>query len=247
MVGRTGSRHGAIWMLALVGLVVSACGDESSPTTQAPQPEVVENSASSESTATTQVPGLDQPAIWPAGDVVFSTPQEAAEDFVAAVLISDGEPLLGEFQQGDARSGEIAVLFAGEDGSLDPPLERGLLLLRQIGPTDGWFVIGAVSDGASIADPPTPATVSAGPVTVAGEGRGFEGTLVVSAFSPGDSNAMLDQQIAAGGAMADLEPYSVELDLTGSEPGDVIAILVQGDAGLGDDPSTFAAVPVVVD
>ena len=84
---------------------------------------------------------LDQPAIWPAADVVFATPEEAAADFVSAALISEGDPALGEFQQGDARSGEIAVLFAGETGNLDPPMEKGVVLLRQIGPTDGWYVI----------------------------------------------------------------------------------------------------------
>ena len=189
---------------------------------------------------------LDQPAIWPAPDVVFATPEEAAADFVSNVLISEGDPALGEFQQGDARSGEIAVLFAGEDGDLDPPMEKGLLLLRQIGPTDGWFVIAAVSDGATIESPSALDEVAAGPLTVSGEGRGFESTLAVSAFPPGDAAAPFDLQIGAGGAFADLEPYSVELDLSGAAAGDVVVILVHGDTGLGNDPSTFAAIPIVI-
>ena len=189
---------------------------------------------------------LDQPAIWPAADVVFATPEEAAADFVSAVLISEGDPALGEFQQGDARSGEIAVLFAGETGDLDPPLEKGVLLLRQIGPTDGWYVIAATSDGAAIDTPSALEEVPAGTVTVSGEGRGFEGTLAVSAFPPGDDAATFDLQIGAGGAFADLEPYSVELDLSGTASGEVVVILVHGDTGLGNDPSTFAAIPIVI-
>jgi hypothetical protein len=189
---------------------------------------------------------LDQPAIWPAADVVFATPEEAAADFVSAVLISDGDPALGEFQQGDTRSGEIAVLWAGETGDLDPPLEKGLLLLRQIGPTDGWYVIAATSDGATIDAPSALEEVPAGTVTVSGEGRGFEGTLVVSAFRPGDDTAPLDLQIGRGGNAADLDPYSVELDLSGAASGEVIVILVHGDTGLGNDPSTFAAIPIVI-
>ena len=117
---------------------------------------------------------LDQPAIWPAADVVFATPEEAAADFVSAVLISEGDPAFGEIQQGDARSGEIAVLFAGETGDLDPPLEKGVLLLRQIGPTNGWYVIAATSDGAMIDTPSALEEIPAGPATVSGEGRGFE-------------------------------------------------------------------------
>ena len=190
--------------------------------------------------------GLDQPAIWPAADVVFTTPEEAAADFVAAVLISEGDPALGEFQQADARSGEIAVLFAGETGDLDPPMENGVLLLRQIGPTDGWYVIAATSDGVVIDAPSALEEVPAGTVTVSGEGRGFEGTLALSAFLPGDDAARFDFQIGAGGALDDLQPYSVELDLSGAAVGEVVVILVQGDTGLGNDPSTFAAIPIVI-
>jgi hypothetical protein len=196
--------------------------------------------------AAPELQDLDQPAIWPAADVVFATPEEAAADFVSAVLISDGDPALGEFQQGDTRSGEIAVLWAGETGDLDPPLEKGLLLLRQIGPTDGWYVIAATSDGATIDAPSALEEVPAGTVTVSGEGRGFEGTLVVSAFRPGDDTAPLDLQIGRGGNAADLDPYSVELDLSGAASGEVIVILVHGDTGLGNDPSTFAAIPIVI-
>ncbi len=189
---------------------------------------------------------LDQPAIWPAADVVFATPEEAAADFVSEVLISEGDPVLGEFQQGDARSGEIAVLFSGETGDLDPPRESGVLLMRQIGPTDGWYVIGATSDGAVIDSPSASQRVPAGALTVSGAGRGFEGTLAVAAFPPGDATGTFDRQIGAGGAFEELEPFSVDLDLSGAAAGEVVVILVRGDTGLGSDPGTFAAVPVVV-
>ncbi len=193
-----------------------------------------------------QLQQLEQPAIWPAADVVFATPDEAAADFVREVLISDGEPELGEFQQGDARSGEIVVFFPGESAGATPS-ERGLLALRQLGPDDGWFVIAASSDGANIATPAALAAVAAGPLRVEGTARGFEATVVVSAFPAGDRSTLLDQEIASGGAFADLEPYSATLDLSDATPGEVIVILVQGDTGLGNDPSTFAAIPVVAE
>lgn len=252
-------------MLGVVGLVLSACGAEPDPSAalpqvderpapaiERPQPETAPEAAPAierPQPSVAAVPAqqaLDQPAIWPAADVVFATPEEAAADFVAAVLISEGDPVLGEFQAGDARSGEIAVLFAGESGDLDPPLESGILLLRQIGPTDGWYVIAATSDGVVIDAPSAGSEVAAGPVTVSGQGRGFEGTLVVSAFPPGSDADPLDLQIGAGGALGDLEPYSVDLDLSGAAPGDVVVILVRGDTGLGSDPSTFAAIPIVI-
>ncbi len=239
-----------MWMLGVVGLALSACGEDPAPSAEAPPLEAVEipavEMARPEVAPAPERQELDQPAIWPAADVVFATPEEAAADFVSAVLISEGDPVLGEFQLGDSRSGEIAVLFAGETGDLDPPLEKGVLFVRQIGPTDGWYVIAAVSDGAMIDTPSTLAEVPAGILLVSGEGRGFEGTLVVSAFQPGDAAATFDRQIGAGGAFADLAPYSVELDLSGAATGEVVVILVHGDTGLGNDPSTFAAFPIMI-
>ncbi len=261
MGDRRRTRFGCLWILGVVGLAVSACGSDPASSNEPPQLDAVEIApigdpaadtadelgiAAETPTALTEQQDLDQPAIWPAADVVLATPEEAAADFVSAVLISEGDPALGEFQQGDARSGEIEVLFAGETGDLDPPLAKGVLFLRQIGPTDGWYVIAATSDGAVIDTPSALEQVPAGTVTVSGEGRGFEGTLVVSAFPPGDDTAILDSQIGAGGAFEDLQPYSVELDLSGAADGDVVVILVHGDTGIGNDPSTFAAIPIVI-
>ncbi len=250
MGDRRRRRLGRIWVVGAVGLALSACGADPAPSAASPRSRTVEipaaEAAVTEVAPAQQSEALDQPAIWPAADVVFATPEEAAADFVASVLISEGDPVLGEFQQADARSGEIAVLFAGETGDTDPPLEQGLLLLRQIGPTDGWYVIAATSDGAMIDTPSALDQVPAGVVTVSGEGRGFEGTLVVSAFPPGDDTATFDEEIGAGGALTDLEPYSVDLDLSDAVRGDVVVILVRGDSGLGNDPSTFAAIPVVI-
>jgi len=193
-------------------------------------------------TTTTEVQ-LEQPAIWPAPDVVFATPEEAASDFVAQVL--GVPPVLGEFQRGDTRSGEIEVLFPGE-GDSATPTPRGLLLLRQIVPRDDWFVIAAVNDNASISSPEGLAVVAAGPLTVEGVGRGFEGTVVVSAFVAGDAGAVLDSQITQGGAFADAEPFAVTLDLSAAAPGEVVVLLVRGDVGLESDPGDFGAIPVVI-
>ena len=261
MSDRRWTRFGYLSVLGVVVLALSACGTGPAPSAESPRLETVEIPPVGDPSPVTEVAtemagpevaprleqqDLDQPAIWPAADVVFTTPEEAAADFVSAVLISEGDPVLGEFQRGDARSGEIAVLFAGESGDLEPPLEQGILLLRKIAPTEGWYVIAATSDGVVIDTPSALDQVRAGTVAVSGEGRGFEGTLVVSAFSPGDDAASLDLEIGAGGAFEDLEPYSVELDLSEAADGDVVVILVRGDTGLGNDPSSFAAIPIVI-
>jgi hypothetical protein len=154
-------------------------------------------------------------------------------------------PVLGEFQQGDARSGEIEVLSAGE-GDASTGVPRGLLLMRQLGPGDGWFVIAAVNDNASITTPEPMAEVAAGPLTVAGDARGYEANVVVTAFVAGDVDAQLDQAVTLGGALDVPEPFTVNLDLSGASGGDVVALLVRGGAGLETDPGDFGAIPVVI-
>ena len=192
-------------------------------------------------TTSTTAPAAVQPAIWPAADVVLTTPEEAASGFVREVLRV--EPVLGEFQQGDSRSGEVSVLSPGEGGPQSP---RGLLFLRQLGPADGWFVIGAGSELASITVPATGDTVPRGPLTVEGIGTGFEATLVVRAFAAGDPARVFDQQVVMAGNLGTPLPYSTTLDLSGAAPGEVVALVVQGGVGLESDPGDFSAVPVVI-
>ncbi len=137
-------------MLVTVVLVLVACGADDTATV-----EQAGGTSTTNGVATTAAAGPDQPAIWPAGDVVFATPEEAASDFVTQVL--GVPPQLGEFQAGDSRSGEIEVLCCTEGGGT--PSVRSVLLLRQLGPGDGWFVIGAVSDVQTITAPESMAEV----------------------------------------------------------------------------------------
>lgn len=241
---------------------IASCGTNASSNEQSSLPSSTETDAAVETdppgssttgidlpATTTEVPSsqmaqLDQPAIWPAADTVFATPEAAAASFVADVL--GVEPVLGDFLGGDSRSGEIQVFSPGDAPGADL-VERGLLAVRMIGPNDGWFVIAATSAGVMIDSPQTLDRVAAGPLTLTGRARGFEGTVVVTAFRAGAADDVLDQVIARGGAMAALEPFSVTLDLSAGEPGDVIALVVRGDTGLDGDPGEFASLPVTID
>jgi hypothetical protein len=227
----------AVALLALVG-----CGDDDEPDATTTTTSTTSTTVDT-TTSTTAPAGLEQPAIWPAADVVFDTPEEAAEDFVSEAL--GVPPVLGDFQQGDARSGELDVLSPGE-GASPTSVVRGRLLLRQLGPDDGWFVLAAVNDNASVTSPEAAAEVTAGPLPVRGQARGFEANVVVRAFVAGDASAELDQVVTTGGAMEAPEPYTVTLDLADAEPGQVVALLVRGGTGLETDPGDFGAVPVTI-
>jgi hypothetical protein len=199
-------------------------------------------STTTTTTTTTTLPNpLGQPAIWPAPATVFATPEAAAEDFVSEAL--GVPPVLGEFQQGDSRSGEIEVFSPGEPGGT--AVVRGRLLLRQLGAQDGWFVLAAVNDNAAVTSPASGAEVPAGPLTVSGVARGFEGAVTVTAFVAGDT-ALLDQELTQGGSFETPEPFTVTLDLSAALPGQTVAILVRGGVGLETDPGDFGAIPVVI-
>jgi hypothetical protein len=191
---------------------------------------------------TTTLPEPARPAIWPAADVVFDTPEAAAADFLAKVF-GDG-PVLGEFRAGDSRSGEIEVFASAEDVPLT--VARSVLLLRQLGPSDGWFVLAAVNDHATVTVPDSGSVVPAGPLTIEGVARGFEATIVVSAFVAGRADVEFDREVTMAGNFDVGLPYSVVLDLTDASPGDTLVLLVRGGTGLETDPGDFGAIPVVV-
>jgi hypothetical protein len=227
--------------VAAAGVIAVACGQPS-------RLETVDADLPAEDAApgvVTPAPAaavqLEQPAVWPAPDVVFATPEEAAADFVSSVF--GVEPALGEYRAGDQRSGEIDVLYAGAEVST--PQVRSGLLVRKLTPTEGWFVLGGSTDAISITAPVASATVARGPLTVTGSGRGFEGTLNVSAFPIGDASAPIDTAIAQGGALEAPEPFSVTLDLSSAAPGTVV-VLVRGDTGLDGDPGEFTVIPITV-
>ena len=208
------------------------------PATTVPATTVVPPTA-----PTTSIDGLEQPAIWPAADVVFSTPEAAAADFVEQLL---GVPaVLGEFMGGDARSGEIEVFSPGEGGP-GSSVVRSTLLMRTLGPDDGWFVLAAVQPTVSIDTPPQGETVAAAPLTVAGAARGYEATIIVKASIAGTTTLLVDPAIAMGGALETPEPYTATVDLSTAPAGSVVTILVRGDTGLETDPGEFSAIAVVI-
>ena len=249
-------------LATLVALLsVTACGDDETadsttsssavttvapttvaPTTVAPT-TVAPTTAAPTTQPTTTVPvGLEQPAIWPAADVVFTTPEEAAADFVSKVL--QVPVVLSEFAGGDSRSGEFELWFE-ESGN---PIEssRGLLLMRKLGPASGWFVLGVANDVATISVPEFGATVPAGPLTVEGMFRGFESSGTIYAYVAGDAGRLLDSQQTMAGSMEEPGPYSVTLDLSGAAPGSTVMLVVRGGVGLETDPGDTGAIPVLI-
>ena len=172
------------------------------------------------------------------GLLTFNTPEEAAADFMGDRLASPGLTL-SEFRAGDSRSGEIDVLFADEGAG--EGVVRSTLLMRQLGPNDGWFVLAGVNENVTISSPESGATIAPGPVTVEGIGQGQEATIYVYAYPAGD-HTRLDFLYTSGG-LYEPAPYSATLDLS-SAPAGFVAIEVSGATGLENDTGPFAVIPV---
>ena len=189
---------------------------------------------------TTIVAHPAQVAIWPAAGAVLTTPQAAATDFVTKAF--GVSPTLGSFAQNDARSGEIPVIFG--EGSSQPTL-RSTLTMRQLAPSDGWFVLSAVNDSMTIDAPAALTEIPAGELQVSGTGRGFEALIVVEAFIAGSADK-LDTQTAMGGSGETPEPFNVTLDLSAAHAGDTVVILIRGGVGLENDPGEFSALAVTI-
>ena len=238
MTGRRPSRGRVhlvrVLAMAASALLMVACGDDDSATGGT----TTSAATSSPDTAAS----LEQPAIWPSADVVFASPEAVAEDFVLKVF--GVPPTLGQFRQADARSGEIEVLSAGEGGG--SRVLRSLLVLRQLGPDDGWFIVAAINENVSIASLTAGQRLPAGPVTVAGRARGFEAHVVVSCLLPGRAQAPVDQEVTQGGALAEPQPYTVVLDLADAAGERVAWLLVRGGTGLEMDTGEFSAIPVLI-
>lgn len=184
---------------------------------------------------------LEQPAIWPTAQDVFTTPRDVAEDFMLRVM--GVPPDIGEFMAGDARSGEIEVFSPGEVETL-----RAILLVRQLGPNNGWFVIGTLNDNAMITNPLYGAQISvddAASLVVEGMAEGFEASLTVYAYVAGRTD-ILDQETTMGGNLGVPGPFQVTLDLSGVRPGDTVMLLVRGGVGLETDPGEFGAIPILI-
>lgn len=241
---RRTSRHIAVAVLGLATMG-SACaeGNDSGGSTSSSGAPPTESTTTSSfdipSASSTSPMTLEQVALWPDPSVVFASPRAVVEDFVVQVLRVP--PEIGDFMAGDSRSGEIVVNSPG-----DPPSQRGLLLLRQLGPRNGWFVIGTINDSAFITSPEFGQTVPSREILVRGVAEGFEATVIVEAFVAGRAEPILDRAVTYAGNLGVPAPFEVTLDLSAARAGDTVLIIVRGGVGLETDPGQFGAVAVVI-
>jgi hypothetical protein len=175
---------------------------------------------------TTEVPNTDpldpadatRDAIWPWVETPtrFSDPVEAATSF-AIDYLAFADPVIGEFQAGDSRSGEVEVAA----GPVGPTT---VVFVRQLTDDDSWWVLGAASDGLTIGQPAQGEVVSS-PLTISGTATAFEGTVDVELRADGNGEPAYVGFVTGSGS-AEPGPYDATIEFTSPGSGGGALVLI---------------------
>ena len=171
------------------------------------------------------VPVQPAEAMWPWADTEqrFDEPTDAAESF-ATDFLGLTEPVVGDFQAGDSRSGEVEVRPR-------PGGEVTVVLVRQLTDDDTWWVLGSNSEGITI-DAPDQGDVIDSPLLLSGSASAFEGTVDVQLRADGDDEPIATSFVT-GGAGPALQPFegSIEFDSPGSVGGALVLLSISPEDG----------------
>ena len=181
-----------------------------STTTSAVVPTTADGTEST--TTTVFVPTLD-PAVpvWPLAHTArrFTDPVSAARSFATEFVGMTG-PVVGGFQAGDARSGEVAV-----QPQAGGPVTTVLVRMLE---DDTWFVIGAATDAISVDNPASGAGIGC-PARLTGEALAFEGVVQVSMRADWVDEPIGTGFVQGGGGPAAPFDGSVDCDLGSLDDG----------------------------
>jgi hypothetical protein len=193
-------------LVALVaGVLVIANDDEPDG---APPSTVPTTAAAPTSTRppSTVPPSVDRStAVWPFADAAgrHTDPVAAARDFAVSFLRFTA-PVVGAFQQGDSRSGEVEVRPVGNGPATT-------VLLRRLSGEETWSVLGTATADIELSRPEA-GTVISSPVPLAGRARAFEGTVQVEVRQDGDLRPIGTGFVTGGGDI--MRPFQGEVAFT---------------------------------
>jgi hypothetical protein len=194
--------HRAV-LAALLVVTLAGCGDD----TNGSRPATTSTTTSSSVTTAvpTTVPAGDDlaTAVWPdpSHSQRFDDPVAAARSF-AVDLVGFTDPVVGEFRQGDARSGEVEVR----------PTPTGpvtTVLVRQLGGDDTWWVLGSTTTNIEV-DQPTAGEQVSSPVRLAGRANAYEGNVNVQIVTDGSTEPLVESYVT--GMMGELGPFDREVE-----------------------------------
>ena len=221
--------------IAAVALTLSlgagACGDDDASPDDVPSAASTTAKSTATSTATSITTSTDpagsngNTVIWPspgAGET-YEDPVAAASAFATA-FVGFADPVVGVFQQGDSRSGEVEIR-----PTADGPVTT--VLVRQVGAASSWSVIGAATASIQLTEPAALAELSS-PVRLAGTSTAFEGTVQVQVRDQ-SSVEPLAEGFVTGGSMGVLGPFESTLEFLPptTAAGSIVLFTVSMDDG----------------
>jgi Immunoglobulin-like domain of bacterial spore germination len=221
---------------AVVAIVVGAVvltGDDDEPvssddTTTTTSESTTTTTESTTTTTTFQGVDPDVPVYPdPTTSQRFDDPSAAALGF--ATFAGYREPIIGELQQGDSRSGEIEVRAF-------PQGAPTLVLLRQL-EDDAWYVIGVTTDSIVLTTPQIGDTLTS-PQPLEGQAYAFEGTVQVRLFADGVQEP-IGETFVTGRGDGVLGEFTGEIEFT-NDTGATHGVLLLLSEG-GEDGSTIEA------
>ena len=159
----------------------------------------------------------------------FDDPVAVATAWVTDV-VGFSDPVVGPFQSGDNRSGEVEVRsFAAGAPTV--------VLVRQL-EDDTWFVIGAATDSIRIAEPAAGATISS-PQPLTGAAYAFEGTVNVRLYADGVAEPIAETFVTGRGDGV-LGNFSGSIEFV-APPGAEFGVLLLSEASAKDGGANSAA------
>jgi hypothetical protein len=192
----------------LVALLIDRSSDDDEETVGSTTTETTAASTTTEpetTTSTTTTVVLDtSTAVWPtvASGITYDDPVAAARGF-AVDFVGFDDPVVGEFQQGDSRSGEVEVR-----PTADGPVTT--VLVRQLSGSEQWWVLGAATANIVVTEPETGAAI-ASPVRLQGTSTAFEANVAVALYED-DTASPIGTGFVMGGSMGELGPFDGSLE-----------------------------------
>ena len=149
----------------LAALSVAAVGCSSNTSTSSST-----STTAPSTTSTTSPQSATWTAVWPtaASNIRYQTPEAAALGF-ATDYLHMVNPVIGQFRQGDSRSGEMPV----QPSATGP---ETTVLVRKLGSDNSWWVLGAGTAAIRLTEPVWNASITS-PVTLKGTAMAYEGTV----------------------------------------------------------------------
>jgi hypothetical protein len=227
---------GLVAVLAIVvGVLAVTDDDGTDEATAGSTTTAVPTTSSSTVAPTTTVPAADLDlAMFPdrLGARSFTEPREVAKAFAVEVL-GFSDPIVGPFNAGDARSGEVAIRVS-ESG---PPT---IVLLRQLS-DQHWYAIGSSAEPIVLTTP-TAGSVLTAPQPLLGQAYAFEGTVNVALYVDGNDDPIAETVVTGRGDGV-LGDFSGEIDFpppAGASRGRLVLRSLGGE----DGDATLAATAI---